>query len=64
VSRQGGTGKAMAIGVLFGFAYFISDGLLLAMGESGKLPPVLATWTPPVAFACLGLGFLVNQEGW
>jgi lipopolysaccharide export system permease protein len=64
VSRQGGMGRSLALGVLFGFAFFISDGLLLAMGESGKLPPILATWTPVAAFSCLGLGLLIHQEGW
>jgi lipopolysaccharide export system permease protein len=64
LSRQGGMGKSVIIGVLLGFAYFISDGLLLAMGESGKIPPLLAAWTPLAAFASLGLAALLHEEGW
>ncbi|MDX1710740.1 MAG: LptF/LptG family permease, partial [Rhodovibrionaceae bacterium] len=64
INRQGGMGKSVVVGVLLGFAYFISDGLLLAMGESGKIPPFLAAWTPLAAFASLGLAALLHEEGW
>jgi len=64
ISRQGGMGKSVVVGVLLGFAYFIADGLLLAMGESGKIPPLLAAWTPLVAFASLGFAALLHEEGW
>ena len=41
--------------------YFISD-LVLALGLSGKLPPVLAAWTPAGIFTLLGVAGLFHLE--
>ena len=49
-------------GLLTGFLlYFISD-LVLALGLSGKLPPVLAAWTPAGIFTLLGVAGLFHLE--
>ena len=47
-------------GIGVGFTYFVADGLAVAMGEAGKLPPVIAAWSPGLIFAALG-GFVVLQ---
>lgn len=41
----------------FGFSYFIVDNFMLAVGQFGTLPPVLAAWAPMFLF--LSLGYLV-----
>jgi lipopolysaccharide export system permease protein len=61
-SRGGGTWLLIAAGVLTGFVlYFISD-LALALGLSGKIPPVLAAWTPAGVFALIGVASLFHME--
>ncbi len=40
-------------GIALGFAYFIFNGISLAMGEVGALPPIAAAWAPNVLFATI-----------
>ena len=61
-SRGGGTWILIAAGVLAGFVlYFVSD-LVLALGLSGKIPPVLAAWTPAGVFTLIGVASLFHME--
>lgn len=61
-SRRGGTWLLIAAGVLSGFVlYFVSD-LVLALGLSGKIPPVLAAWTPAGVFTLIGVASLFHME--
>ena len=61
-SRRGGTWLLIAAGVLTGFIlYFVSD-LVLALGLSGKIPPVLAAWTPAGVFTLIGVASLFHME--
>ena len=61
--RRGGIGSSLLAGLALGFLYFVADGLLLAMGESGTLPPLLAAWAPPLVFSSLGVALLLHHEG-
>ena len=57
-----GTWMLVLGGLLTGFLlYFVSD-LVLALGLSGKLPPVLAAWTPAGIFTLLGVAGLFHLE--
>ena len=57
-----GTWVLVVAGLLTGFLlYFISD-LVLALGLSGNLPPVLAAWTPAGIFILLGVAGLFHLE--
>lgn len=57
-----GTWVLVVAGLLNGFLfYFVSD-LVLALGLSGKLPPVLAAWTPAAIFTLLGVAGLFHLE--
>ena len=58
--RNAGMAGALAFGIGVGFTYFVADGLAVAMGEAGKLPAVIAAWSPGLIFAALG-GFMVLQ---
>ena len=47
--------------LLFTLLYFVSD-LVLALGLSGKIPPVLAAWTPAGVFTLIGVASLFHME--
>ena len=64
MQRHGGLGTGLAVGVGIGFLYFVADGLLLALGEIGTLPPVVAAWSPTVLFGAVGVSVLLKIEGY
>ena len=53
-----------AIGFGLGFLYFISDGLVMSLGETGAVPPVVAAWLPILVFASVGGAWLIRLEGY
>lgn len=62
VVRGGQLFKRAAIAMAFGFAFFIADNMLLAMGQFGRMPPLLAAWSPFLLFLGAGLLVLVYTE--
>jgi lipopolysaccharide export system permease protein len=60
--RQGGMAGALGYGIAAGFAYFVADGLALAFGEAGKLPPLVAAWSPGAIFAAAGAYVVLQVE--
>ncbi len=62
LTRSGGTGLLVAGGILAGFVLFFMTDLALALGLSGKIPPLLAAWTPAGVSALLGLALLFHLE--
>jgi lipopolysaccharide export system permease protein len=60
--RQGGMAAALGYGLAAGFAYFVADGLALAFGEAGKLPPLVAAWAPGAIFAAAGAYVVLQVE--
>ncbi len=62
LSRRGGTGLLVAGGVMAGFVLFFMTDLALALGLSGKIPPILAAWTPAGVSTLLGLSLLFHLE--
>lgn len=62
--RHGGIGMGLAAGVALGFLYFVTDGLLLTLGEIGTVPPAVAALSPLVLFAAIGTGALLKIEGY
>jgi lipopolysaccharide export system permease protein len=61
--RQGGMVRGIAVGVVLGFLFFVTDGFVLTLGEAGALPPVLAAWAPALLFGIVGAAVLVRMEG-
>ena len=57
-----GTWVLVLGGLLTGFLLFFVSDLVLALGLSGKLPPVMAAWTPAVIFTLLGVAGLFHLE--
>ncbi|RMF10671.1 MAG: LPS export ABC transporter permease LptG [Alphaproteobacteria bacterium] len=45
-----------------GFAFFVVDNLMLAMGQFGRVPPSVAAWAPLALFLILGLLVVVFTE--
>jgi lipopolysaccharide export system permease protein len=64
MQRHGGLGTGLAVGVGIGFLYFVADGLLLALGEIGTIPPVVAAWSPTILFGAIGVSVLLKIEGY
>lgn len=61
---RGNSGAAgLAIGVGLGFLYLIGDGVVMTLGEAGRLPPILAAWAPLAIFGCIGGAALIVREG-
>lgn len=62
--RDRGLALGMTIGFCLGLLYFLTDGLVLALGESGAIPPLLAAWLPILLFTAIGGAWLIRQEGY
>jgi len=62
--RDRGVAAGMAIGFGLGFLYFVADGLVMSLGETGALPPVVAAWMPILVFASVGGAWLIRLEGY
>jgi lipopolysaccharide export system permease protein len=61
--RDKGVASGMAIGFALGFLYFITEGLVQSLGESGAVPPFFAAWLPALLFASIGGLWLIRLEG-
>ena len=62
LTRRGGTGLLILVGLFAGFLlYFLTD-IVLALGMSASIPVVLAAWAPSGVFALLGLAMLLHLE--
>lgn len=62
--REHGLAMGMTVGFGLGFLYFLTDGLVLSLGESGAVPPFLAAWLPILLFTAIGGAWLIKQEGY
>ncbi|HEY4162822.1 MAG TPA: LptF/LptG family permease [Dongiaceae bacterium] len=62
--RDRGLAAGIAIGFGLGFLYFVADGLVMSLGESGAVPPVVAAWMPILVFASVGGAWLIRIEGY
>lgn len=62
LTRRGGTALLGVVGVMTGFVfYFISD-IVIALGQSGAVPPELAAWAPGLIVAMIGTSLLLHLE--
>ena len=55
-------GWLIAMGVAVGFLCWTFDGLVLAIGDLGLVPPALAAWTPLLVFAATAASIMLHQE--
>ncbi len=61
-ARLGGTGVAVLVSVLLGFALYFICNFARVLGENGQLPVELAAWAPPAASILLAMGLLLHSE--
>ena len=45
-----------------GFLYFITERILLSLGETAALPPFLAAWSPFLIFFTMSLWFMLHKQ--
>ncbi len=64
LQRHGGMAAGLAAGVGLGFLYFVAEGLLLTLGETGAIAPVIAAWGPAILFGAVGAIALLRIEGY
>jgi lipopolysaccharide export system permease protein len=62
LARSGKLFVRAVVGMGLGFAYFIADNFMLAMGQFGAAPPVLAAWAPFLLFFLVGEAVLFRTE--
>ena len=62
LARQGGFTRFVLAGLLMGLALFVVTDLATALGLGGRLPPLLAVWSPVVLFGGVGLLLLLRRE--
>ena len=60
--RQGSSVVAVVWGVTIGFSFVVINNIVLAMGQFGSLPPLLAAWLPIALFATFGLWLVFTFE--
>ena len=52
---RGGSGLHLAIGVIIGAVFIVSDRFSTVFATKGDFPPIIAAWVPNLAFAFLAL---------
>jgi lipopolysaccharide export system permease protein len=62
LARSGGLFVRVVIGMALGFAYFVADNMMLALGQFGATPPLLAAWSPFLLFFLIGEAVLFRTE--
>ncbi len=62
LARSGKLFIRTVIGMALGFAYFVADNFMIAMGEFGAAPPWLAAWAPFLLFFLIGEAVLFRTE--
>ncbi len=61
-ARSGKQLLRAAAGLLLGFAFFVADNFMMAMGQFGAVPPLLAAWSPFLLFFLIGESVLLRTE--
>ena len=62
IHRAGSLLFRIVMGMFLGFAFFVADNFMLAMGQFGVAPPLLAAGAPVLLFFSLGFAVLLYSE--
>jgi lipopolysaccharide export system permease protein len=62
LARSGRLFVRAVVGMALGFAFFVADNFMMAMGDFGAVPPILAAWSPFVLFILIGEAVLFRTE--
>jgi lipopolysaccharide export system permease protein len=60
--RRGGVGLLITAGLVTGFLFYILSDVVFAIGLSGRLPAILAAWSPAGIAVLLGCTTLLHLE--
>ena len=52
---RGGAALGLSLGLGIGLVFYGPNAILIALGKGGLLPPAIAAWSAPAAFALLGI---------
>ncbi|MGI4880423.1 MAG: LPS export ABC transporter permease LptG [Janthinobacterium lividum] len=62
LARSGRLFVRAVIGMFLGFAFFVADNFMVAMGNFGTVPPLLASWSAFALFLLIGEAVLFRLE--
>jgi lipopolysaccharide export system permease protein len=62
MARRGGVALLITSGVVFSFFVFFLSDVVVAMGLSSTIPPLLAALTPAVVTTLIGASVLLHIE--
>ena len=62
LARSGKLFLRAVIGMFLGFAFFVADNFMVAMGNFGTVPPLLASWAAFLLFLLIGEAVLFRSE--
>jgi lipopolysaccharide export system permease protein len=62
LARSGRLFVRAVVGMALGFAYFVADNFMVAMGNFGTVPPLMAAWSPFLLFLLIGEAVLLRTE--
>jgi lipopolysaccharide export system permease protein len=62
LARSGRLFVRAVIGMFLGFTFFVADNFMLAMGNFGTVPPLMAAWAPFLLFLLIGEAVLLRTE--
>ncbi|GEM_PF-25405 len=62
LQRQGGLLRRLGIGAGLGFAYFVVENLMVAIGGLGAAAPLLAAFLPLILFMLIGFAMLLAVD--
>lgn len=62
LARSGRLFVRAVIGMFLGFAFFVADNFMVAMGNFGTVPPLLAAWSAFLLFFLIGEAVLFRSE--
>ena len=62
LARSGRLFIRAVIGMFLGFAFFVADNFMIAMGNFGTVPPLVAAWAPFLLFLLIGEAVLLRTE--
>lgn len=59
--RKGMTFTSFGIAIAIGFLFYVTNAVMIALGKSGVLPPILAGWAAPIIFAGIAVALIEKQ---
>lgn len=61
-SRSSGIAKGVGVGMALGFAYFVTNAICVALGQSNAIPALLAGWSANLLFLALGCWLTLSRQ--